>query len=118
MREIVRISDSGSVELSDSVSMSEFEIAELFNVRYSIVKRAIGEALKSGAFNRDKVVKYEVLESGNRADLYSLELIVAISFLIDSYYANLLRRWFMAKILHKQRREPTVYLNFQQGILN
>ncbi len=105
-----------AVTISGEVWMADFEIAELFGVRYSVVRRAIATILKSGAIREDYAKRYITLESGNRADVYNLEIIIALAFHIDSVTSQTLRRWVLSRV--RGRTGQPIFINVGSGVMN
>ncbi len=106
----------GGVAISGDVWLADFEIAELFCVRYSVVRAAIATILKSGAIREDNAKRYITLESGNRADVYNLEIIIALAFYIDSATSQTLRKWVLSRV-RGQTGQP-IFINVSNGIMN
>ena len=51
--------------------------------------------------------QYIKLENGYSADVYSLDVIVAIAWQVDTYQALLFRRWLMRKIENRKESHTT-----------
>lgn len=99
--------------MDGNVWMAEFEIAELFGVRYSTVRSAIKTVFKSEAFSEHKNMRYEVLENGNSADLYDIEVITAVAFLLYSPPVQFFRQWLTSKM--RQKVTPPMFINLGSG---
>ena len=94
------------------VWMTAWEIAELFYVSGVTVKNTIKRILKQGALKEFDTYRYIKLDNGNSADVYNLEMVMAIDFQIDTFQAKLFREWIVGKIVH---REQNACFQGQQG---
>lgn len=47
--------------------------------------------------------RYIKLDNGNSADVYNLEMVMAIAFQVDTYLAKLFREWMIGKIVQKKQ---------------
>ena len=94
------------------VWMTAWEIAELFYVSGVTVKNTIKRIWKQGALKEFETYRYIKLDNGNSADVYNLEMVMAIDFQIDTFQAKLFRVWIVGKIVH---REQNACFQGQQG---
>lgn len=94
------------------VWMTAWEIAELFYVSGVTVKNTIKRIRKQGALKKFDTYRYIKLDNGNSADVYNLEMVMAIAFQIDTFQAKLFREWIVGKIVH---REQNACFQGQQG---
>lgn len=94
------------------VWMTAWEIAELFYVSGVTVKNTIKRIWKQGALKEFETYRYIKLDNGNSADMYNLEMVMAIAFQIDTFQAKLFREWIVGKIVH---REQNACFQGQQG---
>lgn len=90
-----------SVPQSGDVQMAAFEIAALFEVYVRTIDASIKAVLKSGIVKAD--IPRPVTVAGNilMPDVYGLDMIVALSFRIESRNAEVFRKWLMRKITAK-----------------
>ena len=84
------------------VWMTTWEIAELLYVTGTTVKNTIKRIWKQGALKDFETSKYIKLENGNSADVYNLDMVLAIAFQVDSYQSLLFRKWALGKIEPKE----------------
>lgn len=84
------------------VWMTVWEIAELLNVTGTAVKNAIKRIWKQGVLKDFKHSQYIKLENGYSADVYNLDMVLAIAFQVDTYQALLFRKWALGKIEPKE----------------
>ena len=75
------------------VWMTAWEIAELLNVTGTTVNNTIKRIWKQGVLKDFEHSQYIKLDNGYSADVYSLDVIIAIALQVDTYQALLFRRW-------------------------
>ncbi len=78
----------------NNIWMSTNELIELFGVIYPTLRANINAIYKSGIFNEYEVHKCVNLPNSNNIDIYSLPLIVALSFRLDTLGAYKTRGMF------------------------
>ena len=84
------------------VWMTVWEIAELLNVTGTTVNNTIKRIWKQGVLKDFEHSQYIKLDNGYSADVYSLDVIIAIALQVDIYQALLFRRWLVA-LLSKEK---------------
>ena len=94
------------------VWMTAWEIAQLFYVSGITVRNTIKRVFKQGALKDFEASKYIKLENGNSADVYNLEMVLAVAFQVDTYQALLFRKWALGKI---EPQEPLAVNREQCG---
>lgn len=97
-REIITIDEQGRLNMptdTASVWMTLPEIVELFGTTAGAVNSAIKAIIKSDALHDYNVCKCIRLDSGNSADVYNLEMVVALAFRIRSQGATKLREYIL-----------------------
>lgn len=100
------------IHISDGeVWMTSWEIAELFNTTAGGIHAAIKRMLKTCILTEYKVCKYIKLENGYNADVYNLNMVIALSYQIDTGQCIEFRQWLTNKVTHKQVHNILVYLN-------
>lgn len=106
-RNVISIDDRGSVSVPNGkIQMRDFEIAELFGIMVPTVKGKIKSLLKNRHFNG---CAYNVVSGNNLIpDYFDLEMVVAVAFSVDSYRADIFRRWIMRKMM--QSNIPPIYI--------
>lgn len=85
------------------VWMTAWEIAELFYVSGITVRNTIKRIFKQGVLKEFETYRHIKLENGNSADVYNLEMVMAIAFQMDTFQAKLFREWLVGKIVHKEQ---------------
>ena len=89
------------------VWMTAWEIAELLNVTGTTVNNTIKRIWKQGVLKDFEHSQYIKLDNGYSADVYSLDVIIAIALQVDTYQASLFRRWLMRKIENRKESHTT-----------
>ncbi len=109
-RNIITIDEQGRLNMpTDTVSvwMTESEIVELFGTTAGAVHTGIKTIFKENALHDYEVRKYVRLENGNRADVYNLEMVVALAFRIRSQGATKLREYIL-RTLGTVSKQPAI----------
>lgn len=86
-RDIIRIDECGSLNLpADTAAIwtTEAEIVELFGTTAGAVHAAIKALLEENVLHDYEACKCVRLENGNSADVYNMEVIIALAFRIRS----------------------------------
>lgn len=98
-REIISIKN-GIVHIPQSVDvwMTQHEITDLFGCFVSKVNSNIRSILKTGVLQEADVCRIYHYKSGNYVEQYNLEMIVALSFRIQSKNAEVFRKWLTRKL--------------------
>jgi hypothetical protein len=95
---IIRIENGiVSVPQSDEIRMTAFEIAALFEGYTQTVNANIKAVLKAGIIEVDISGTATVSENAVLPDVYGLEMIIALSFRIQSRNAEIFRNWLLGK---------------------
>ena len=55
--------------------------------------------------------KYIKLENGNNADVYNLDMVIALSYQIDTGHSSAFRKWLINKAARNQDYNILLYLN-------
>ena len=109
-RNIITIDEQGRLNMpTDTVSvwMTEAEIVELFGTTAGAVHTGIKSILKENALHDYEVCKCIRLDSGNSADVYNLEMVVALAFRIRSQGATKLREYIL-RTLGAVDKQPAI----------
>ena len=89
---------------SSKILMSTNELIELFGITYPILRTNIKAIYKSSILNEHEVQKCIKLPNGNNVDVYSLLLIIALSFRLDTLGAYRVREYVMNRVAVNPRR--------------
>ena len=84
-RGVITISESGTVSMpTDTVWMTMQEIADMYNVFGCYVRKAVKAIFKDGILKEQGVRRHVRKNDRISYDVYSLELVIAVAFRIDS----------------------------------
>jgi len=99
----ITISENGItiVPVNGTVWLSDWQIAQLFEVFQAKISSNIRSILKSGVLRAEEVSYCHHYENGNCVDLYNLEMITALAFRIHSPKADLFRNWLMKQVMRQ-----------------
>lgn len=115
MRRIIKTDEDGNIRIAgDSAKeiwMTAWEMAELFNVPVSTIQKEIKAVRKSGVLMDYEVCKYIRMENGCSADIFSMDIIIPVSYRLNTFYAHSFREWLKGKALSgNEKRNSTVFL--------
>ena len=95
------------------VWMTKHQIADLFGCFVAKVVSNIAVVLKSGVLDESRVCRFHRYKDGGGVELYSLEMIVALAFRIDTCNADLFRRWLIEQAMQPaQKFQPPITVIF------
>ena len=120
-RGIIRISETGTVTMPDvPVWMPLSEIADLFGVFECDVRRTIKSIYRNKEQSQIDTAKYFSLPNGISYDVYSLEMVIAVSFKIRSKESRIFRQYAMKRLSsgNKECTIPPVYFVVHGEVLN
>lgn len=106
-RDKITISNNGVTVTGSDVWMTTMELAELFSTTAGAVNAGIKAIIKSDTLHDYEVCKYVRLENGNGADVYNLEIIIALAFRIHAQGATKLREYIL-RILAAVSKRPAI----------
>lgn len=98
-----------------NVRMTDYEITDLFGVTSGAVHNHIKSIFKSGILPESDTYRYILLENGNRADTYNMEMITALAFRLNSLPAQIFREWVVKKAVTPTRSAPPIVLQIGNG---
>ncbi|WP_102408183.1 hypothetical protein [Parabacteroides bouchesdurhonensis] len=120
-REIITIDEQGGLNMptdTASIWMTAMELAELFGTTAGAVHTGIKAIFKENALNDYEVCKCIRLDSGNSADVYDMEIVVALAFRLNTYPAAVFRRWLVKGATAPRRTTPPIVIQYKDGLLN
>ena len=92
------------IHISDGeVWMTAWEIADLFYTTAGAINSRIKAILKANILKGYEVCQCMRLENGNYADVYNLNMIIALSYQIDTGHSTAFRNWVINKVASKQK---------------
>lgn len=120
-RNVITIGEYGRLNMptdTAAIWMTEAEIVELFGTTAGAVSSAIKVIVKSDALNDYEVCKCIRLDSGNSADVYNMEVIIALAFRLDTYPASVFRKWLVKTATASRHTTPPIVIRYKNGLLN
>ena len=126
MKRELKIGDSQLITIENGIVhiplfgdswMTQHEVADLFECFVSKVNSNIRSILKSGVLCESDVCRIYHYQNGNSVEQYSLEMIIALSFRIESKNAQVFRKWLLRK-LSKAKIPETLIMAIKNPILN
>jgi hypothetical protein len=97
-RGVITISESGTVSMpTDTVWMTMQEIADMYNVFGCYVRKAVKAIFKDGILKEQGVRRHVRKNDRISYDVYSLELVIAVAFRIDSIESRAFREFITAR---------------------
>lgn len=92
------------IHISDGeVWMAAWEIADLFYTTAGVINSRIKAILKVNVLKKYDICQCIKLENGNSADVYNLNMIIALSYQIDTGHSAAFRKWLINKVASKQK---------------
>lgn len=89
--------DGSDAVVVGAVWMSKHQIADLFGCFVSKVVSNIAAILRSGVLDESRVCRIHRYKDGSGVELYSLEMITALAFRIDTHNAGIFRQWLIER---------------------
>lgn len=112
MKRRIITNNGQSIHISPSeIWMTSWEIADLFYTTVGTIHVAIKRILKANVLKSHEVCKYIKLENGNNADVYNLDMVIALSYQIDTGHSVAFRKWVTNKVARNQDYNFLLYLN-------
>ena len=117
-RDKITISENTVIVTGSNIWMTEAEIVELFGTTAGAVNSTIKAIIKSDALNDYEVCKCIRLDSGNSADVYNMEVVIALAFRLNTYPASVFRKWLVKRATAPQRTTPPIVIRYKDGLPN
>ena len=93
------------------VWMTQEEIADLFNVYGRDVRKFINAIYKDGVLSQFETMQYIRLDERRSIETYSIEMIIAIAFRINSRESEIFRRYIMNQLHAKNDCRIVLFAN-------
>ena len=94
---------------NNDIWMNTNELIELFDIKYSTLRGNIKAIHKSGVLNEHDVQKSINLSNGISIDVYTLPMIVALSFRLNTLGAYKVREYIIEKLTTNSRNSNSVF---------
>ena len=109
MRRTIRIDEHGHVRMEgnpqEEVWMTLAEIADLFNLPAATIGREIKAIRKTGVLVDYEACKYIRMADGCSVDIYHWDIIVALAYRINTFYAHAFRKWLKETATREKDKE-------------
>ena len=106
-RGVITICEGGLVSMPTTpIWMTMQEIADMLNVFGCYIRKATQAIFKEGVLNKYDVCRHVRANDRISYDVYSLELVIAVAFRIDSRESRAFRELIMKSITHKASNQP------------
>ena len=110
-RNVIEITEHGTITIpSETVWMSEAELLSLFGVIAPTVRAAIRAVYKSGVLTEHEAQRHIRLSDKIGVDVYSLEMVVALAFRINSYGAERVRNAILER-LYLRKEKTSIFFS-------
>ena len=113
-RGIITITENGLVAIPTApVWMTQQEMSDAFNVFGCDIRKAIHSIYKNMELLESETKRYIKQDNGINYDVYSLEMVIAVSFKLRSRESVAFRRFIMGK-LYAANRKNRYICSFRQ----
>lgn len=121
MRRILKTDENGNIHIMGNpqkeIWMTVWEMSELFNVPVSAIQKEIRAIRKSAILADYEVCKYIRMEKGCSTDIFNMDIIIQVSYRLNTFYAHSFREWLKRKALSGNAQEhKTVFLLLDKAI--
>lgn len=111
-RGIITITENGVVTMPTApVWMTQQEMSDAFNVFSCHIRKAVHAIYKNMELFESETKRYIRQDNGINYDVYSLEMVIAVSFKLRSRESMAFRRFIMDKLCSFNRRN-SIHLFF------
>lgn len=98
-RGIITITENGAVTMpTASVWMTQQEMCDAFNVFGCYIRKAIAAIYKNRELSEEETVRHVRQDNGISYDVYSLEMVIAVAFRLQSREAMAFRKFIMERL--------------------
>lgn len=112
MKRGIIINNGQGIHISDGeVWMTTWELADLFYTRAGTIHAAIKRILKTNVLKSHEVCKYIKLENGNNTDVYNLDMVIALSYQIDTGHSAAFRKLVTSKVQSSRKNNVSFFVH-------
>lgn len=107
-REVITMDEYGRIAVpsdTTNVWMNEMELVELFDVIVPTLRAAIRTVYKSGVMQPCEVERRIKLPNGYYSEVYSLPMVMALAFRIDTPSASSVRNALLKRLCLRKERQ-------------
>ena len=102
---------------ADDIWMTMQEIADMYNVFGCYVRKAVKAIFKDGILKEQGVRRHVRKNDRISYDVYSLELVIAVAFRIDSIESRAFREFIMQSVIGKQTSRTKLVCIFTENAM-
>lgn len=111
-RGIITISENGAVTMPTvPVWMTQQEMSDAFNVFGCDIRRAVHAIYKNMELFESDTMRYIRQDNGISYDVYSLEMVVAVSFKLRSRESMAFRRFILGRLTMNNRQPVNIFFS-------
>ena len=111
-RGIITITENGAVTTPTvPVWMTQQEMSDAFNVFGYDIRRAIAAIYKNGELLESETVRHVRQDDRISYDVYSLEMVIAVSFKLRSRESMTFRRFIMGRLTVNNRQPVNLFFS-------
>ena len=111
-RGIITISENGAVAMPTApVWMTQQEMSDAFNVFGCDIRKAVHAIYKNGELLESETKRYIKQDNGINYDVYSLEMVIAVSFKLRSRESVAFRRFIMGRLTMNNRQPVNLFFS-------
>lgn len=119
MRRIIKTDENGNIRIEGNsqrdIWMTAWEIAELFNAAVPSIQKEIRTLRKSGVLTDYEACKYIRMGNGCSADIFNLDIIIAVAYRVNTFYAHAFRKWLKEKAVSENKQEQkSIFILFDK----
>lgn len=113
-RNRITINDKGIAHIPDGeIWMSELELIELFHTIALTLRAAIRAVFKSGVCGIGTDHRIETTSAGYRLDCYSLQMITALAFRINTTETKVVRDALLERMMSRRKEKTNLFISFE-----
>ena len=109
--------ERNGIHATDTVWMTMQEIADMYNVFGCYVRKAVKAVFKDGILKEQGVRRHVRKNDRISYDVYSLELVIAVAFRIDSIESRAFREFIMQSVIGKQTSRTKLVCIFTENAM-
>ena len=111
-RGIITITENGAVAMPTApVWMTQQEMSDAFNVFGCHIRKAVHAIYKNGELLESETKRYVRQDNGINYDVYSLEMVIAVSFKLRSRESVAFRRFIMGRLTMNNRQPVNIFFS-------
>ena len=111
-RGIITITENGAVAMPTApVWMTQQEMSDAFNVFGCHIRKAVHAIYKNGELLESETKRYIKQDNGINYDVYSLEMVIAVSFKLRGRESMAFRRFIMSRLTMNNRQPVNLFFS-------